>query len=83
MGWWGFDLTETIHAVYCVYRKLSQVRKGIEMGHRLTQRIHTCAICDKTPADGEYMWWMGSETWCEECCEREQAIANEEAQQNL
>jgi hypothetical protein len=50
------------------------------MGQRLTQRIHICAICGRTPDDGEHMWWMGSETWCKECCEEEQENANEEAQ---
>ena len=38
------------------------------MGHRITQRIIECAICKKIPDDGEYLWEMGGEYWCEDCC---------------
>ena len=41
------------------------------MGYRLTQRIYSCDVCGKTPEDGEYMWHMGNEIWCEECCDGE------------
>lgn len=41
------------------------------MGNRLTQRIYTCDICGYTPDDGEYMWHMGDEVWCEDCCNKE------------
>jgi len=43
------------------------IRRGGKMGHRLTQKIYTCDKCGKTPEDGEYMWHMGNETWCEKC----------------
>lgn len=39
------------------------------MGQRITQKIYTCDKCGKIPEDGEYMWYMGNEIWCEECCE--------------
>ena len=42
------------------------------MGHRLTQRIHTCALCGVTPDDGEYMWNMGGVVWCKKCVEKEE-----------
>ena len=42
------------------------------MGHRITQTIHECSQCGKTPEDGEYMWYMGSEVWCEECCNKQE-----------
>lgn len=37
------------------------------MGHRFTQRICECAVCGRTPEDGEYMWEMGNEQWCYNC----------------
>ncbi len=40
------------------------------MGRRLIQRIHTCDSCGKIPEDGEYMWHMGDEVLCEECCDK-------------
>jgi hypothetical protein len=43
----------------------------IEMGRRVTQRILECAICEKTPEDGEYLWEMCGEYWCEECCDKD------------
>ena len=42
------------------------------MGRRLTQTIYTCDLCGKTPEGGEYMWHMGSQVWCEECCDKEE-----------
>ncbi len=42
------------------------------MGHRVTQRIRECSQCGKIPEDGEYMWYMGYEIWCEECCNKEE-----------
>lgn len=39
------------------------------MGHRVIQKIHTCYKCDQTPDDGEKMWYMGNEIWCEKCCD--------------
>ncbi len=42
------------------------------MGHRVTQRIHECSQCGKIPEDGEYLWYMGYEIWCEECCNKEE-----------
>ena len=42
------------------------------MGHRTYQRILECAICGGTPDDGEPMWEMGSDFWCEQCCDKDQ-----------
>jgi len=42
------------------------------MGRRITQRIYTCDLCGKTPEDGEYVWEMMGEHWCEECCDKEE-----------
>ena len=39
------------------------------MGHRITQRIYSCDVCGKIPEDGEYMWYMGVEIWCSQCCD--------------
>jgi len=39
------------------------------MGHRITQRIYQCDKCNRIPDDGEYMWWMGNEVWCKDCCD--------------
>ena len=41
------------------------------MGHRITQRIIECTICEEIPEDGEYLWEMGREYWCEKCCQDE------------
>ena len=41
------------------------------MGQRITQRIYECAICGKTPEDGEYMYEMCGEHWCYECSNKE------------
>ena len=38
------------------------------MGQRITQIIHECSICGTIPEDGEHMWHMCGETWCEPCC---------------
>ena len=40
------------------------------MGQIIYQNIYTCDICDKTPENGEKLWHIGSEVWCEECCNR-------------
>ena len=48
------------------------------MGQRITQRILECSKCGKIPEDGENLWQMGVEIWCEECtlqlayCEKEE-----------
>lgn len=42
------------------------------MGQRTTQRILECAICKTTPDDGEYLWEMSGEHWCESCCDNDQ-----------
>lgn len=39
------------------------------MGQRVTQRILECAICGNIPDDGEYLWGMGRQHWCEKCCD--------------
>ena len=41
------------------------------MGHRITQTIHTCDVCGKIPEDGEHLWHMGNQIWCEECCKND------------
>jgi len=41
------------------------------MGHRITQTIHVCDKCGEIPEDGEPMWYMGNEIWCEECCDKD------------
>lgn len=41
------------------------------MGRLIIQRIHECDKCGLVPDDGEKMWWMGLEVWCESCCEGE------------
>ena len=40
------------------------------MGNRVTQRILSCDICDKTPEDGQHLWNMCHEVWCESCCDK-------------
>lgn len=40
------------------------------MGQRITQRIHTCDVCGQTPEDGEHLWYMNREIWCEKCCDK-------------
>lgn len=37
------------------------------MGHRIVQKIHECQQCGKIPEDGETLWEMGTEIWCDEC----------------
>ena len=39
------------------------------MGQRLTQRILQCDVCGHAPEDGEHVWEMGWEIWCESCCD--------------
>lgn len=50
------------------------------MGKRIKQQILTCDLCNKTPDDGEYMWEMGIEVWCEECCEEQQNESEDETE---
>jgi len=45
------------------------------MGHRITQTIYTCDVCGETPEDGEYLWHMNNQVWCDSCCDK---IENEE-----
>ena len=40
------------------------------MGQRITQRIYECDVCGETPDNGEYLWHMGMEMWCEKCCDK-------------
>ena len=44
------------------------------MGHRVTQRIFQCDLCGTTPDDGEYLWEMCGEYWCESCCDKEHEV---------
>jgi len=48
------------------------------MGHRIIQTIYTCDLCDKTPEDGEKLWHMNQEVWCEECCNKKDEETEEE-----
>ena len=41
------------------------------MGHRIPQRLFEWTVCGKIPEDGKYMWYMGNEVWCEECCNKD------------
>lgn len=52
-------------------RSYCRILKEKIMGNRITQRIYKCDVCGKTPEDGEYLWHMGNEVWCRECCEKE------------
>jgi len=40
------------------------------MGRRITQRILTCDLCGRTPENGEYLWEMNGEHWCEKCIDK-------------
>jgi|GEM_PF-2546477 len=42
------------------------------MGQRTTQRILECAICKTIPANGEPMWEMYADYWCDSCCEEQE-----------
>lgn len=50
------------------------------MGQKVTQRILVCDLCGKIPEDGEYMWEMGREVWCKECCEKQENESEEETE---
>lgn len=39
------------------------------MGRRVIQKDYVCAICGHDAEDGETMWEMGNEIWCELCCD--------------
>lgn len=41
------------------------------MGHKVIQKNYECAICGHKAEDGEAMWYMGNEVWCESCCNNE------------
>ena len=40
------------------------------MGYRVMQRIFECAICGAVPEDGELLWELCRDHWCEACCDR-------------
>ena len=40
------------------------------MGRRIDQRIYTCSICGEDAKDGDKLWHMGTEIWCEKCCKK-------------
>jgi len=48
------------------------------MGQILTQKIYECSLCNNIPEDGENLWQMGNEVWCEKCCDKEERIDNED-----
>jgi hypothetical protein len=48
------------------------------MGQRLTQKIYECSLCNNIPEDGENLWQMGNEVWCEKCCDEQNKIANQD-----
>lgn len=41
------------------------------MGKRIVQKIHTCNLCRNTPEDGEVLYEMCGEFWCEKCCDKQ------------
>ena len=47
------------------------------MGHRTYQRILICDVCGETPENGEPMWEMCGEYWCEACCNKEESETEE------
>ena len=47
------------------------------MGNRVTQRIYECSICEQIPEDGEYLWHMGNEIWCEKCIDKAESNDND------
>ena len=48
------------------------------MGNRVTQRVFQCDVCGTTPDDGKYLWQMGREYWCEDCCDKDiEAVTGE------
>ncbi len=47
------------------------------MGHRVTQRIFECDVCDVIPEDGQYLWEMCGVHWCEDCCEYEENLEDD------
>ena len=44
------------------------------MGRRTTQRILECDVCGNTPNNGEPMWEMCGEFWCESCCDKDNEL---------
>ena len=46
------------------------------MGQRVIQTIYECSLCGKIPEDGQYLWHMANEIWCEECCEKAEMEQN-------
>lgn len=40
------------------------------MGRRIIQVIYTCDLCGNTPKDGDYLWEMNRQVWCESCCDK-------------
>ena len=37
------------------------------MGQRIIQKIYVCDICGEEAKDGDKLWEMGTEIWCEKC----------------
>jgi len=48
------------------------------MGRIIIQKIYTCDVCGRTPDNGENMWHMCSEVWCEECCDKDEQETEDE-----
>ena len=48
------------------------------MGQIIYQKIYTCDLCGKTPKDGEKLWHMGCEVWCEKCCKKAETGEDDE-----
>ena len=42
------------------------------MGQKTYQRILQCSECGDTPNDGEPLWEMGGDHWCEDCCNKDE-----------
>lgn len=44
------------------------------MGSKIIQQTYSCDLCDKTPDNGEALWRMGHEVWCEQCCDEQEEL---------
>jgi len=58
-----------IHEVINRHGLYTMLKTNKIMGQLIIQKIYTCDICGEIPEDGEKLWCMGNEIWCEKCCE--------------
>ena len=73
----GTDLTDKQLRLLSDMNKIAGLTQEIEMGHRTYQRILICDVCGETPENGEPMWEMCGEYWCEACCNKEESETEE------